>query len=174
MHYLFFTAYAEKLEEYIPTSYKIRYIFEELYVAGYVNYKLAYKLYWLDESSPRRKTLTLEKIKVGWVLWCIKVQICKQSYCELMHSCLLLLIWTLLYHNTQPVSIFSRVRIFHLERLEKVTWLHSFGILWVLQRPKTNTDTTIFFKNRTKYSWSRAWGEIELLSIAHAIPICGG
>ena len=27
-----FTAYAEKLEEYIPTSYKIRYILEELYV----------------------------------------------------------------------------------------------------------------------------------------------
>ena len=27
------------------------------------------------------------KIKIGWVLWCIKVQICKQSCCEL--SCLL-------------------------------------------------------------------------------------
>ena len=26
----------------------------------------------------RRKTLTLEKIKVGWLLLCIKVQICKQ------------------------------------------------------------------------------------------------
>ena len=44
-----------------------------------------------------------------------------------MQSCLLLLIWTLLHHNTQPVLIFSRVRIFHLERLEKVTWFHSFG-----------------------------------------------
>ena len=26
--------------------------------------------------------------KIGWVLWCIKVQICKQFYCEFMHSCL--------------------------------------------------------------------------------------
>ena len=49
---MYFTAYPEKLEEYIPTSYKIRYIFEELYVAGYVNYKLAYKLYWPAESNP--------------------------------------------------------------------------------------------------------------------------
>ena len=32
---------------------------------------------------------SLLKIKIGWVLSCIKVQICKQSYCELMHSCLL-------------------------------------------------------------------------------------
>ena len=29
-------------------------------------------------SLSRRKTLTQEKIKIGWVLWCIKVQICKQ------------------------------------------------------------------------------------------------
>ena len=43
-----------------------------------------------------------------------------------MHTCLLLLIWTLLHHNTQPVLIFCRVRMFHLERLEKVTWFHSF------------------------------------------------
>ena len=38
----------------------------------------------------------------------------------------MLLIWTLLDHNTQPVLIFFRVRTFHLERLEKVTWFHSF------------------------------------------------
>ena len=29
---------------------------------------------------------SLLKIKIGWVLWCIKVQICKHLYCELMHS----------------------------------------------------------------------------------------
>ena len=33
----------------------------------------------------------------------------------------------MLHHNTQPALIFSRVRIFHLERLEKVTWFHRFG-----------------------------------------------
>ena len=37
-------------------------------------------------SLSRWRTLTLEKIKIGWVLWCIKVQICKHLYCELMHS----------------------------------------------------------------------------------------
>ena len=43
-----------------------------------------------------------------------------------MHSCLLLLIWTFQHHNTQPVLIFSRVRITHLERLEEGTWFHTF------------------------------------------------
>ena len=43
-----------------------------------------------------------------------------------MQSCLLLQIWAFLHHNTQPVLIFSRVSIFNLERLEKVTWFHSF------------------------------------------------
>ena len=32
---------------------------------------------------------SLLKIKIGWVLSCIKVQICKQCYCKLIHSCLL-------------------------------------------------------------------------------------
>ena len=48
-----------------------------------------------------------------------------------MHSCLLLLIWTLLHHNTQPVLIFFRVRIFHLERLEKVTWFDFIAMCWI-------------------------------------------
>ena len=46
-----------------------------------------------------------------------------------MHSCLLLLIWTFQHHNTQPVLIFSRVRIIHLERLEEGTWFHSFDLI---------------------------------------------
>ena len=33
--------------------------------------------------------LSLLKIRIVWLLWCIKVQICKQFYCEFMHSCLL-------------------------------------------------------------------------------------
>ena len=43
--FLCFRSYPKKVEEYISTFYKIRYILEELYVAGYVNYKLAYNLY---------------------------------------------------------------------------------------------------------------------------------
>ena len=46
-----FTSYHQRLEDYIPTSYNIRSILEELYVAVYVNYKLAYKLYRPDDSS---------------------------------------------------------------------------------------------------------------------------
>ena len=33
--FLFFRSYPVKLEVYIPTFYKIRYILEELYVAAY-------------------------------------------------------------------------------------------------------------------------------------------
>ena len=51
---------------------------------------------------------SLLKLKIGWVLWCIKVQICKQSYCELMHNCLCLQILTLIHHSTQPILIFKR------------------------------------------------------------------
>ena len=47
----------QRLEDYIPTSYKIRSIVEELYVAGYVNYKPAYKLYWPDDSSSMLVTI---------------------------------------------------------------------------------------------------------------------
>ena len=32
---------------------------------------------------------SLLKIKIGWVLWYIKVEICKRSYCQLMLSSLL-------------------------------------------------------------------------------------
>ena len=47
-------------------------------------------------SLSRWKTLTKEKIKIGWVLWSIKVQICK-----IIDSCLQ--IWTLIWNSTQPI-----------------------------------------------------------------------
>ena len=71
---------------------------------------------------------SLLKIKIAWVLLCIKVQICKQStvnQCTVVHC---LQIWTLIHHSTQAILIFSRVSLFHLERLKKGTWLHSFGL----------------------------------------------
>ena len=40
--------------------------------------------------------------------------VAKDNY-KLTNSCLLLLIWTLLQHNTQSVLICSRVRTFHLK-----------------------------------------------------------
>ena len=70
---------------------------------------------------------SLLKIRVSWVLWCIKVLIFKQSYCELMQSCQL---FTNLNFDTSlhPTYLnFLWVRVFHLEELKEGTWLHSFG-----------------------------------------------
>ena len=36
---------------------------------------------------------------------------------------------SLKHKNTQPLYIFSRVRVLHLNRLKEQTWLHSFAIL---------------------------------------------
>ena len=61
------------------------------------------------------------------MLWCLKVQICKNRLLRinLQQDCLQ--IWTLIHHSTQPTLIFSRVRVCHLERLKEGTWLHSFA-----------------------------------------------
>ena len=48
-----FTSYPQSLEDYIPTSYKVRSILEVIYVADYVNYKPAYKLYCPDDSRSK-------------------------------------------------------------------------------------------------------------------------
>ena len=37
---------------------------------------------------------------------------------------------SLKHKNTQPLYIFSRVRVLHLNRLKERTWLHSFEIRW--------------------------------------------
>ena len=59
---------------------------------------------WFDQSSLFRPFgdlkfcgFSLLKIKIGWVLWCIKVQVCNHFYCELMFNCLL---FTNLNHST--------------------------------------------------------------------------
>ena len=41
----------------------------------------------------------------------------------------LTIVSSLKHKNTQPLYIFSRVRVLHLNRLKERTWLHSFGIL---------------------------------------------
>ena len=50
---LCFTSYPQRLKDYIPTSYNVRAILEELHVAGYVSYKPDYKPCWPDDSSHR-------------------------------------------------------------------------------------------------------------------------
>ena len=57
------------------------------------------------------RTLTQEKIKVGWVLWCIKLQTivrCWLEYSESMHSWLLSEVWNIIAPN---LSIFSTEKI---------------------------------------------------------------
>ena len=43
----------------------------------------------------------------------------------------LTIVWSLIHHSTQPILIFSRVRVLHLDRLKEGTWLHSFDIFRV-------------------------------------------
>ena len=38
----------------------------------------------------------------------------------------LTIVWSLKHQNTQPIYIFSWVRVLHLDRLKEGTWLHSF------------------------------------------------
>ena len=38
-------------------------------------------------------------------------------------------VWSLKHQVSQPIYIFNRVRVLHLDRLKEGTWLYSFGIL---------------------------------------------
>ena len=40
----------------------------------------------------------------------------------------LTIVSSLKHKNTQPLYIFNRVRVLHLDRLKERTWLHSFGL----------------------------------------------
>ena len=45
----------------------------------------------------------------------------------------LTIVSSLKHKNTQPLYIFNRVRILHLDRLKEGTWLHSFGAILLLR-----------------------------------------
>ena len=51
----------------------------------------------------------------------------------------LTIVSSLKHKNTQPLYIFNRLRVLHLDRLKEGTWLHSFGwqCLWVLEDPES-------------------------------------
>ena len=49
---------------------------------------------------------------------------------ELWISAELTIVSSLEHKNTQPLYIFNRVRVLHLNRLNEGTWLHSFGCCW--------------------------------------------
>ena len=75
----------------------------------------------------------------------------------------MLLIWTLLHHDTQYVLIFSRARIFHLKKLEKVTWFHGFAFIHnqctVLQDSFKTFDEPLFLS-----WWTVQWKYIQFLN----------
>ena len=101
----------------------------------------------------------------------------------------LTIVSSLKYKNTQPLYIFNRERVLHLDRLKEGTWLHSFDdnwliwpknykfilILWVLLFEKKNLDQTniinfiqfLFTGNPMKTSTYISWDSIK-------IPIRGG
>ena len=94
---------------------------------------------------------SLLKIKIGWVLWCFKLQTIVS--CALIHSTLLSS-WLLSEapnHSTQPILIFPRVRVLHLDRLKEGTWLYSFELVRCGSicgsRTKTITLSTVSVKN---------------------------
>ena len=39
----------------------------------------------------------------------------------------LTIVWSWIHHSTQPILIFSRIKVLHLDRLKEGTWLYSFA-----------------------------------------------
>ena len=52
-------------------------------------------------------------------------QMCIDSQCS---SQQLTIVRSLIYDSTQPILVFSGVRVLHLARLKEGTWLNSFGL----------------------------------------------
>ena len=46
---------------------------------------------------------------------------------------------------TQPLYMFNRVRVLHLNRLKERTWLHSFDLIWVASRRKIKRTRKVQF-----------------------------
>ena len=79
----------------------------------------------------------LLKIRIGWLLWYIKVQI---------------------VNSIQSTLIFSRVRVFHLEGLKKRTWLHSLRIYKRQRFPtlQTGSRSSSYF-SASMVCWASYW-----------------
>ena len=74
----------------------------------------------------------------------------------------LTIVSSLKHKNTQPLYIFNRVRVLHLDRLKEGTWLHSFvfcstNILLKVSWPQNDfLESSIFQKNNAKIWWISA------------------
>ena len=74
------------------------------------------------------------------------------------------------HQNNQPISIFNRVSVLHLDRLEEGTWLHSFGKSrwyamhgwsWVLKFDELNNSSDC--KKCFVHQWNK-WFLLDNLS----------
>ena len=63
----------------------------------------------------------------------------------------LTIVSSLKHKNTQPLYIFNRVRVLHLDRLKEGTWLHSFGCLCVPARKIKKISSTFLYSQTGPY-----------------------
>ena len=104
-------------------GFQIMVILDLCYVQSYEIKSPPWTIWWF-----RILGISLLKIKIGWVLWCFKLQTivsCALIYSTLLSSWLLSEVWYII--ATQPILIFFRARVLHLDRLKEWTWLYSFA-----------------------------------------------
>ena len=75
---------------------------------------------------------------------------------------------SLKHKNTQPLYIFSRVRVFHLNRLKERTWLHSFGI-YVTSSLIFQLSSLEWIWKASCDSWIFLWCHFHLLECLNPI-----
>ena len=80
-------------------------------------------------SLSRWRTLTLEKIKISWVLWCIKIQTKSQLLRRVLWmNAQLTIVSSLKHHSTQTIYIFNKENPQNSESPNGS--IHSFVLVW--------------------------------------------
>ena len=76
-------------------------------------------------------------------------------------------VWSLKQQNTQPIYIFNRIRVLHLDKLKEGTWLHSFGRKrWLLCNKYSKIGILWGKFSQTK----NTHGKYAVLAKHHAFP----
>ena len=97
----------------------------------------------------------------------------------------LTIVSSLKHKNTQPLYIFNRVRVLHLDRLKEGTWLHSFGFcnhsvnLHEIFLHRTNSKSLylggiyIFFHTFQGFLWAFYFFSVPMcISLTFCNPEC--
>ena len=72
---------------------------------------------------------------------------------------------SLKHKNTQPLYIFSRVRVLHLNRLKERTWLHSFVVVSSLNSHPADWGSNPLFSTNFFFLFSLNFAKNQVLSI---------